>query len=100
MIENRHCVRINVADLVNEEIRTHLRYFRENNDFNEEDIIWQQMTCENFSRFLDKGALCFKQLRRYERKDERKLDFYKQTYLRDAKDKNKKELIKKRNSDF
>lgn len=100
MIKNRHCVRVNVADLVNEEIRMLLKFFQGNDDFNEDDIIWQQMTCENFRNFLDKGALCFKQLWEYDRNDERKLDFYKQNYLRNIKEKKKRDIIKKRNSDF
>lgn len=63
-------------------------------------IIWQQMTLEYFSRFLHNKALYFKQLPQYSEDEERKLDFYKDSFISDDDYENIKNIKAKRYTDF
>lgn len=95
-----HCKKIDINQLVNDNVKDKLEFYQNNSSFCESDLIWQQMTCENFDKFLENNALCFKQLSQYKKSDERKLSFYKDCYIHDGVNEHKKKLIKNRNSNF
>lgn len=91
-----HMQKINIRKLIKKEYKKKLYINKKTRS--RDNLVWQQMTCENFCRFLEDKALYFKNLSLYSDEEERKLRFYKECYLGENEEKNK--LIKRLYSDF
>lgn len=89
--------RLNVKELLLPEIQNIIGQY-ENPDNN--SIVWQQMTLNSFSLLLHNKALYFKQLSCYEDEDERKLCFYKNTYIDNNDDNEIENAKEQRCKDF
>lgn len=97
-MEYKHMWKVEVDRLVKDEIKSEL-YFNNRTTLNN-NIIWQQMTCENFCSFLHERALYFKGLSFFDAKDERKLQFYGECYKKADTDKTKRKIIERLYKDF
>ena len=105
MSHYKHLVEVDLVKkdgvFLKENIKEHIFFNILNDcDSNEEQFVWQQMSCENFCKFLENKGLYFKQLFRFNKGDERGLDFYKESYVKSYMDSFKSKNMEKLYKDF
>lgn len=108
MSDYKHLIKIDLLDKSQRFLKNNIAdqlYFNNSNNSNlecddENQIVWQQMTCENFCKFLNNEALYFKQLSKFKEGDERGLKFYERSYVEPDKKVPKNKFKKKLCEDF
>lgn len=98
--KNITCIKLNILEKVNDDMKEQSPFKNNTFDINDDDVVWQQMPLNHFNTFLNKQALAFRQLSTYSSKDERKVCFYKQTYLNSVYNDGKKMILHNLYNDF
>lgn len=98
--KNIQCIKMNVKDMVKDDIKKELYFVDNISEAEDNAIIWQQMRLEHFRSFLISQSLSFKELATYEAVDERKVTYYKEKELKEETNEDKKKLLEHLYEDF